>query len=115
MLQKELLDYFEKVVEETNDEQERDLARRAVLAFSYQLNANYNLGERWARNTPSRRWNAITTQVDAEFHQRLQTFAEERGISLNRMLKLALQEHLEANGWTRLDAPGTGSPRYLSE
>ena len=100
MLQKELLDYFGKVVEETKDEQERDLARRAVLAFSYHINANYKLGEKWSRRPASRRWTSITTQVDEQFHERLQTFAEERGISLNRMLKLALQDHLEANGWT---------------
>lgn len=100
MFQKELLEYFEGVLERSEDETERELARRAVKNFTYAIEANHRLGQRWSRKGESKKWIGVTTQVDAEFHAKFQTFADERGLSLNRILRMALEDHLEANGWT---------------
>lgn len=101
MFQKELLDYFERVLERSEDEAERDFARRAVANFTYAIDAYHRLGGRWRRKAQPTKWVAVTTQVDLEFHAKFQQFAEARGLSLNRILRMALEDHLEANGWTR--------------
>jgi hypothetical protein len=101
MLNRELLDYFRKVVERSKDVDERQLAKRAVRSLEYALETDDLVGERYSRDgVQGKKQASLTTNVDVDMKEAVKEFAAEHGVTVNRVLKRAIVEHLEARRWT---------------
>jgi hypothetical protein len=101
MFNQELLDYFKQVEKEPRNETEREFAQRAVRALSYSVETDYLLGERWKREfSTGNKQASVTANVDVGTKREITEFAKRCGVSVNRITKRALLEHMEANRWT---------------
>jgi hypothetical protein len=101
MLNQELLDYFKKIQKETESETEREFAQKVVRELSYAVETDYLLGERWKREfSTGNKQASVTANVDVETKREITEFAKRCGVSVNRITKRALLEHMEANRWT---------------
>ena len=101
MLNQELLDYFKQVLKDPRNETEREFAAKVVRALTYSVETDYHLGEKWKRHySTGNKQASVTTNVDVDTKREITEFAKRCGVSVNRIMKRALMEHLEANRWT---------------
>jgi hypothetical protein len=100
MLNQELLDYFKRVEGDPRDDAEKEFASRMVRNLSYAVETEWKLGQKWRRKyeTPNKQA-SVTANVDLSEKRQVMDFAKERGVSVNRIVRRALLEHMEANRW----------------
>jgi hypothetical protein len=101
MINEELLGYFKNRLKQTTDPTERAFAERVVRSLTYAVETDYLLGDRWQRQDgKARKQVSVTANVDLETKAEVVEFAKRRGVAVNRIVKRALMEHMEANKWT---------------